>query len=95
MEMPRRNHTRVAAAEKLATRFGHIVAYDEFEIILADGTAVWLLGIVDEASMYMLAAPFVNTARSAFTWKQCQEILERAWISWAGAPECLRFDQAK
>ena len=92
-EVRGRDPSRRAAPSKRAKQFNQIVAFDEFEVTLSDGTAQLILMITDEASGYSVTVPLEG--RKLVPTDTVTRSLDIGWISWAGPPECLRFDSAR
>jgi hypothetical protein len=85
----RRQPTR-RAAPRQADQFNDVLAVDEVEVTLSDGTTKLLLLAVDEASGFTVAAPL--EARRSISSEELRKVLNISWVSWAGPPGMIRMD---
>ena len=95
VELSRRSGDPQTSSGKLeATAFRDVLAVDEFFVTLTGGNRVMLVIMVDVASRLAVTFPIAR-ATTSVTAEELVEALERAWLSWAGAPKKLRADPAK
>jgi hypothetical protein len=65
---------------------------DGFEVKLSDGSNVYLMMCMDEASKLGFAVP--TAAHRAITSEDAITAILSAWFNWAGAPEEIQLDPA-
>ncbi|CAK0847357.1 unnamed protein product [Prorocentrum cordatum] len=78
---------------KLSTEFNENVFLDEAEVILADGTRLMVMVILDDASGFWVTIP--TTAVRSITGEESLRCFSQGWLSWAGPPKVLYYDAAK
>ncbi|CAK0808101.1 unnamed protein product [Prorocentrum cordatum] len=78
---------------KLSTEFNENVFLDEAEVILADGTRLMAMVILDDASGFRVIIP--TTAVRSITGEESLRCFSQGWLSWAGPPKVLYYAAAK
>ncbi|CAK0827876.1 unnamed protein product, partial [Prorocentrum cordatum] len=78
---------------KLSTEFNENAFLDEAEVILADGTRLMVMVILDDASGFRVIIP--TTEVRSITGEESLRCFSQGWLSWAGPPKVLYYDAAK
>ncbi|CAK0904441.1 unnamed protein product [Prorocentrum cordatum] len=78
---------------KISTEFNENVFLDEAEVILADGTRLMVMVMLDDASGFGVIIP--TTAVRSITGEESLRCFSQGWLSRAGPPKVLYYDAAK
>ena len=90
---PSTMHKASAKEKKEGMQFNDYIYADEFEVTLSDDSVQLLMRFRDKGSALGITAPMeghkIGTAAAT------EEVVERAWINWAGPPHVLGWDPHK